>query len=73
MFEVSINAYKLVKYFFFLQNIYPSLPRVNLVREFFTFNVKFEVFIPVKIQVEVLWVVMLCSVVVGYQRFGGPY
>jgi len=23
-------------------------------------------------QVEVLWVVMPCSVVVGYQRFGGP-
>jgi len=26
----------------------------------------------VHIQVEVLWVVMPCSVVVGYQRFGRP-
>jgi hypothetical protein len=26
----------------------------------------------VKIQVEVFWVVMPCSVVAGYQRFGGP-
>jgi hypothetical protein len=27
----------------------------------------------VKIQAEVFWVVTPCSVVVGYQRFGGPY
>jgi len=27
----------------------------------------------VKIQVEVLWVVMLCSVVVGYQSFRDPH
>jgi hypothetical protein len=26
----------------------------------------------VKIPVEAVWVVMLCSVAVGYQRFGGP-
>jgi len=25
-----------------------------------------------KIQIEVFWLVMLCSVVVGYQHFGGP-
>jgi len=24
-------------------------------------------------QVEVFWVVALCSVVVGYRHFGGPY
>jgi hypothetical protein len=33
--------------------------------------VRFEVFIVVKIQVRVLWVVTLCSVVVGYQCFTG--
>jgi len=27
----------------------------------------------VNIQVDVFWVVILCSVAVGYQRFGGPY
>jgi hypothetical protein len=32
----------------------------------------FEVFTTVKIRIEVFWVVTLCSVVVGYQRFGGP-
>jgi len=26
----------------------------------------------VKMQVEVFWVAMLCSIVVGYQRFGEP-
>jgi hypothetical protein len=31
----------------------------------------FEVFTAVKIHVEIFWVMMLCSVVVGYQRFGG--
>jgi hypothetical protein len=25
------------------------------------------------IQVEVFWVVMPCSIVVGYRSFGGPY
>jgi hypothetical protein len=35
-------------------------------------GVTFEVFIAVKIQVKVFWVVMLCNVVVGYQCFGGP-
>jgi hypothetical protein len=35
-------------------------------------DVRFEVFIAVKIQVEVFWVVMVCSVRVGYQCFGGP-
>jgi len=34
--------------------------------------VRFGAFTAVKIQVEVFWVVMLCSVVVGYQRFTGP-
>jgi hypothetical protein len=31
-----------------------------------------EVFNAAKIQVEVFWVMTLCSVVVGYRRFGGP-
>jgi len=31
-----------------------------------------EIFTPVKILVEVFWVVSPCSVVVGYQRFRGP-
>jgi hypothetical protein len=35
------------------------------------FIVRFEVFTAMKIQVEV-WVVMSCSVVVGYKHFGGP-
>jgi hypothetical protein len=34
---------------------------------------RFWVFTVVKIQVEVFWDVMPCSVVVGYQHFGGPY
>jgi len=33
---------------------------------------RFEVFMAVKIQVEVLWVVTPCSVVVGYHCFRGP-
>jgi hypothetical protein len=36
-------------------------------------NVRVEVFTAVKIQVQVLWVVTLCSLVAGYQRFRGPY
>jgi len=32
----------------------------------------FEAFTAVKIQVEVFWVVTPCSVVAGWQRFGGP-
>jgi len=32
---------------------------------------RFEVFTVVKIQVEVFWVVMPCSVVAGHQQFGG--
>jgi hypothetical protein len=35
-------------------------------------NVKYEVFMVVKIQVQVSWVVMPCDVVVGYQHFRGP-
>jgi len=31
-----------------------------------------EVFAALKIEVEVLWVVTPCSVVVGYQRFSSP-
>jgi hypothetical protein len=34
--------------------------------------VRFEVFMAVKVQVEVFLVVMLCSVVVGHQCFRGP-
>jgi hypothetical protein len=34
-------------------------------------NVRFEVLRVVKTQVEVFWVVMQCSVVVGYQCLGG--
>jgi len=34
--------------------------------------VRFDVFMVVKIQVEVFLVVMPCSDAVGYQRFGGP-
>jgi len=32
-------------------------------------NVRFEIFMMVQIQVEFFWVVMTCSVVVGYQHF----
>jgi hypothetical protein len=34
-------------------------------------DAKSEVFMVVKIHIEVLWVVTLCSAVVGYQNFGG--
>jgi len=37
-----------------------------------SFAARFKVFTEVKIQVEVFWVVMPYSVVVGYQRFRGP-
>jgi hypothetical protein len=33
---------------------------------------RFEVFMVVKIQVEVFWVVTLCNVVVGYQHSKEP-
>jgi len=33
---------------------------------------RYEAFTAVNIQVEVFWVVTLCSVVVWYQRFRGP-
>jgi len=32
----------------------------------------FHTFTVAKIQVEVFWVVMVCSVVLGYQHFRGP-
>jgi len=35
-------------------------------------DVKFEVFIVVKIQFEVLWVVTLRSIAIEFQCFGGP-
>jgi hypothetical protein len=35
-------------------------------------NSRFEAFTEVKIKGEDFWVVMLCNVVVGYQRFRGP-
>jgi hypothetical protein len=38
-----------------------------------TYIERFKVFTTVKILVEVFWVVTPCSVVVGYQRFGGPF
>jgi hypothetical protein len=34
--------------------------------------VRFEVFMAMKIPVEVFWVVTLCSAVVVHQHFGGP-
>jgi hypothetical protein len=36
------------------------------------FDARFEAFTAVIFQLEVFWVVTPCSVVVGYQRFGGP-
>jgi hypothetical protein len=35
-------------------------------------DASFEAFTAVMFQVEVFWVMMPCSVVVGYQRFEGP-
>jgi hypothetical protein len=32
----------------------------------------FEFFTVVKTQVEIFWVVTLCSIVVGYHHLGGP-
>jgi hypothetical protein len=34
---------------------------------------EFEAFMAVMFPVEVFWMLTLCSVVVGYRRFGGPY
>jgi hypothetical protein len=36
------------------------------------FDVRFEVFKVMTIQVEVIWIVMPCNIVVRYQSFGGP-
>jgi len=52
-----------------------------LYRNFFAFplwkhvlrNARFQLFTAMKIQVEVFWVVTSYSVIVGYQRFKGPY
>jgi hypothetical protein len=33
---------------------------------------RFEIFVAMKIQVVVFWVMMRCSVVMLYRRFGGP-
>jgi hypothetical protein len=33
---------------------------------------RFEVLMVIKFHVVVLWVMMLCSGVLGYQHFGGP-
>jgi hypothetical protein len=35
-------------------------------------DASFEAFMTVMFQAEVFWVVTPCSVVVGYERFGGP-
>jgi len=34
---------------------------------------RIEVFMVVKIEFTVFWVVALCSVMVGYQHYGGPH
>jgi len=36
-------------------------------------DVRFEVFIVVKIHVGFFWVMMLCGDIVGYQHFRGPH
>jgi hypothetical protein len=36
------------------------------------YNARFEVLVVVKIQVKFFCVVIICSVVVGYQHFRGP-
>jgi len=36
-------------------------------------NASFEAFMAVTFHVEVFWIVTLCSVVVGYRRFGSPW
>jgi hypothetical protein len=35
-------------------------------------HARFDAFTAVKVQVEICWIVTTHSVVVGYQRFGGP-
>jgi len=46
--------------------------RQNLENNLLNLMARFEVFTAVKIEVQVFRVVMPCSVVVGYQHFGGP-
>jgi hypothetical protein len=41
-------------------------------RKCYKYNLSFQAFIVMMIQVEVFWVVTPCSVVVGYQCFRGP-
>jgi len=36
------------------------------------YNANFEVFVAVKFQVEIFWVMTPCSVAAGYRRFGRP-
>jgi hypothetical protein len=35
-------------------------------------DVRFEIFVVVKMHLGVLWIMMPCNVVVGHQCFGGP-
>jgi hypothetical protein len=53
-----------------LRVLRPKIGKEREVREIA--YARFEVFMAVKIQDEVFWVVTPCSAMVGYQRFRGP-
>jgi len=49
------------------------LPILSTVQIILNQDASFDVFTAVMFQVEVFWVVTKCNIVVGYQRFRGPW
>jgi len=69
----SIN-HPCADYFWILKSIFPQIhiTSVNECVWIWICIASFEAFVAVILQVEVFWVVMQCSAVVGYQCFTGP-
>jgi hypothetical protein len=61
-----MTKFTIIKLNILLQNTLET--KLRHLRTNFINDARFEVFMAVKIQVEVFWVVAPCSVVVGYQQ-----
>jgi hypothetical protein len=49
-----------------------NAPFCDPLRTIYINTARFEAFTTMKIQVEVLWIVTPCGVMIGHQSFGGP-